>query len=97
MCIVPVLGTSAQNFIDSLIQVYDHASIEEKRIMDIAMTKSENAWKKTQVKEICGIPFGEKKEVALELLKRKFGKPHFVTEDCIWYQFIRVSSSLYQF
>ena len=47
MCIVPVLGTSAQNFIDSLIQVYDHASIEEKRIMDIAMTKSENAWKKT--------------------------------------------------
>ena len=42
MCIVPVLGTSAQNFIDSLIQVYDHASIEEKRIMDITMTKLEN-------------------------------------------------------
>ena len=88
MCIVPVLGTSAQNFIDSLIQVYDHASIEEKRIMDITMTKLENEWKRTQVKEICGIPFGEKKEVALEVLKRKFGKPHFVTEDGIWYQFI---------
>ena len=49
MCIVPVLGTSAQNFIDSLIQVYDHASIEEKRIMDITMTKLENEWKRTGI------------------------------------------------
>lgn len=69
MCIVPVLGTSAQNFIDSLIQVYDHASIEEKRIMDITMTKLENEWKRTQVKEICGIPFGEKKRWLWKFLK----------------------------
>ena len=73
MLAAPIFGVSAQNFIDSLMQVYDHAAPEEKQRMDLVMTEMENQWKRTQVKEICGITFGERKEVALDILKRKFG------------------------
>jgi len=102
MLAAPIFGVSAQNFIDSLMQVYDHAAPEEKQRMDLVMTEMENQWKRTQVKEICGITFGERKEVALDILKRKFGEPRFVTNDCIWYQYItyggiRFETALFNF
>ena len=42
--------------------------------------------KSKQVKEICGVKFGERIETAVQILKRKFGEPRFVTHDCIWYK-----------
>lgn len=82
------LNISAQNFIDSLAQVYNNATPEEQQRINRVMTDMENMWKKAQVKEICGIPFGEKQEVALNVLKNKFGEPYFVTKDAIWYKHI---------
>lgn len=38
-----------------------------------------------QVKEICGVAFGEKQEVALDILKHKYGEPYIITHNNIVY------------
>lgn len=49
-----------------------------------------------QVREICSVQFGEKQEVALECLKKKFGIPHLVTHDAIWFKNVSYGGILFE-
>ena len=86
LLMAPFIGASAQSLIvDSVLKVYRGATPKKKKVLETVMVKMTNTWKKEQVKEICGVQFGEEKEVALDILRRKFGEPRFVTNDYISY------------
>ena len=90
MLIAPVLGVSAQTLYGALdvalVKTYNESSPEEKEKTKDFIEEVKNRWKKEQVKEICGVRFGEKQEIALELLKGKFGDPYFIIKDHIMYK-----------
>lgn len=72
------LAVNAQNSISSFEQLrktYQYSSSEEKAKLDSTYQYLEQNLKDQQVKDIGGISFGISRDIALELLKNKYGEP----------------------